>query len=366
MKPGTSDGPHMIEISDRPLLTFAVCAYKQEHLIREAVEGALAQTYSPLQIILSDDASGDRTFEIMSEMARAYSGPHRIVLNRNPTNRGIGGHINRLMELCEGEMLVGAAGDDISLPKRVEVIYERWHKAGRPVGSIFSDVVKIAEDGIPFDSLSVPRGKPIDLLQIIHGAPAPIIGSAHCWHRRVFEVFGPLREGLVNEDSAIFYRSAMLGSVLHIHEPLVHHRIHGANTGACGRSTAVTSEQLLRVWKTGFGRQTTLLENLLLDLHRFHTLSNATGEYPLLVQETNRALEFSRAAHAFVSVGVIKRLLMLLPLLSKSRTRAEVQMIVIQCLFPGLHSLARRLKGKLVAIVGASKNPPPASSGLLT
>ena len=40
----------------------------------------------PLEIILSDDASADRTFAIMQEKAAAYYGPHRLMLNRNPTN----------------------------------------------------------------------------------------------------------------------------------------------------------------------------------------------------------------------------------------------------------------------------------------
>lgn len=36
---------------ERPLVTFALFAYNQERFIREAVEGALAKTYSHLQII---------------------------------------------------------------------------------------------------------------------------------------------------------------------------------------------------------------------------------------------------------------------------------------------------------------------------
>ena len=37
--------------TDRPLVTFALFAYNQEDYIREAVEGAFAQTYEPLEII---------------------------------------------------------------------------------------------------------------------------------------------------------------------------------------------------------------------------------------------------------------------------------------------------------------------------
>ena len=54
-----------------PLATFTVFAYNQEAYVAEAVRGALAQRYRPLQVILSDDASTDRTFEGMTGAARA-------------------------------------------------------------------------------------------------------------------------------------------------------------------------------------------------------------------------------------------------------------------------------------------------------
>src|SRR3954470_2116700 len=93
--------------SDKPLVTFAVAAFNQERFIREAVEGAFGQTYSPLEIVLSDDCSRDRTFEIIREMAEGYRGPHKVILNRNPVQKSIGGHINRIMEISQGEMIVG-------------------------------------------------------------------------------------------------------------------------------------------------------------------------------------------------------------------------------------------------------------------
>ena len=79
-------GTVMTNSTEKPLITFALFAYNQERFIREAVEGAFSQTYSPLEIILSDDCSPDRTFEIMKEMAAEYTGPHTIVLNRNEKN----------------------------------------------------------------------------------------------------------------------------------------------------------------------------------------------------------------------------------------------------------------------------------------
>src|SRR5258708_29983030 len=118
------------ETDGKPLLTFSIGAYNQEPFIRQAVLGAFAQTYSPLQIILSDDCSSDRTFDIMAEMAAAYRGPHEVVLNRNPKNVGLVAHINRVVQLTRGELLVVSAGDDISLPHRTTATWESWEATG--------------------------------------------------------------------------------------------------------------------------------------------------------------------------------------------------------------------------------------------
>ena len=141
------------EIPGRPLLTFSIAAYNQEKFIREAVEGAFSQTYSPLEIVLSDDCSGDSTFSIMEKMAGQYRGPHRIILNRNSVRRSLGGHVNRVVEISRGELIVGAAGDDVSLPQRCEIAYEAWERFERRPTSIHSRFIQIDEGGALIDQI---------------------------------------------------------------------------------------------------------------------------------------------------------------------------------------------------------------------
>jgi hypothetical protein len=65
-------------LKERPFVTFALFVYNQEKYIREAVEGAFSQTYEPLEIILSDDCSTDRTFNHYgSNSPKLTSGKYR-------------------------------------------------------------------------------------------------------------------------------------------------------------------------------------------------------------------------------------------------------------------------------------------------
>lgn len=120
----------MSESIEKPLVTFALFAYNQEKYIREAIAGAFAQDYSPLEIIFSDDCSTDRTFEIMQEMAARYDGPHRVLARKTELNRGTLLHVAEVAELAHGELLVLAAGDDVSKQSRTEVLVSAWLLSG--------------------------------------------------------------------------------------------------------------------------------------------------------------------------------------------------------------------------------------------
>lgn len=225
-------------VTDRPLVTFLVVAYRQEQYIRAAIEGAFSQTYSPLEILLSDDASPDRTFAVMEEMAARYCGAHEIRLNRNGQNRGLGGHLDHLVNLAHGELIVLAAGDDVSLPERVERVWQAYAESGGCAMSIYSSLIMIDERGNRLERVGKPPHRAADDLEA-YLAVGTVHGCSHAWHRRVFEVFGPLYPGTMYEDRAIPLRSVLLGEIRYIEEPLVLYRRHSQSiTGSPCRTAA--------------------------------------------------------------------------------------------------------------------------------
>lgn len=217
------------DINDRPLVTFALLAYNQELFIRDAIQGAFSQTYSPLEIVLSDDYSQDNTFEIMKEMVSKYFGPHTIILNRNERNRGLTDHINAVMEISKGRLIVVAAGDDISLPYRTEITYNNWIWSKKCNYSIFTNMLVIDARGDVQGQFKSPDLIPVFDLEKAALGGLYVYGCTHAWDRSIFDLFGPLQQGITYEDHLIPFRSLLLGSIGYINTPTVLYRRHGSN-----------------------------------------------------------------------------------------------------------------------------------------
>jgi glycosyltransferase involved in cell wall biosynthesis len=222
-------------VEEKPLITFALFSYNQEKYVREAVAGALAQTYSPLQIILSDDCSSDSTFTIMSQMAAEYQGPHQILLNRNEPNRGWAEHINYVMTLVKGDLIVVAAGDDISLPERTESITHEWLTSGKSSKLIHSAYIEMDADGT---SLQLKQSRNIDKFnnnrQCINDG-TNVIGATQAWSSELFSIFGPIRSDVIHEDCAMPLRAMLVGKVAYIEIPLIRYRINVGISSGFGR-----------------------------------------------------------------------------------------------------------------------------------
>ena len=105
---------------------FAVNARDKEKHVARAVLGALQQTY-PCHILLSDQGSTDRTYEVMEEtVAKFGDHPHKVDMLRCPIKGKYGmdagnAHMTWLVDQTDAEWFVQCSADDYSLPDRVRV-----------------------------------------------------------------------------------------------------------------------------------------------------------------------------------------------------------------------------------------------------
>ena len=217
---------------DRPRVTIALFAYNQERHLRAAVEGALLQEYDgPLEIILSDDCSPDETFVLMQEVARSYRGPHHVRLNRNDTNLGLSAHVNRVLAMAQGDIIVMAAGDDISLPERVSNTVAAFARHPDAMAVSFEDI-RIDDNGARLDD-KPPSGEEriIDLETFLAAGPRAqnllrLSAASRAFHREVYERFGDLLPDCPAEDSPYLLRALYLGKLVVCGKPGIRYRVH--------------------------------------------------------------------------------------------------------------------------------------------
>lgn len=101
----------------KPRLSIGMPVFNGETYIRYAIDSILAQTYRDFELIISDNASIDKTQNICLEYAAK---DRRLRYYRNKKNIGAAANYNRVFLLSSGEYFKWAAHDDVLAPEYLE------------------------------------------------------------------------------------------------------------------------------------------------------------------------------------------------------------------------------------------------------
>lgn len=218
-----------MSIAPTPTASILLLCHNDERFIREALGAALAQTV-PCEILVSNDCSDDRTFEIALQIAAQYHGPHRLIVRRTARNLGVAAHVNDTVPLTSGRIVVMMAGDDLSHPHRVAALLEAFSRDPQ-VMVVGSDWRGIDANGWPLPVPFRPQRKPYGLEAFVRaGRLIGVLGATMAFRREVFERFGPITGPI--EDNALSLRGALLGTCLQLPQKLVHYRQHAGSVSA--------------------------------------------------------------------------------------------------------------------------------------
>lgn len=94
-------------------MKFSVCIpnYNYERYLGKTIQSVLDQTYQDFEILISDNASTDRSVEI----ARGFNDP-RIKIHINRRNVGFSGNLDRAGRMATGDYMIMLSSDDLILP----------------------------------------------------------------------------------------------------------------------------------------------------------------------------------------------------------------------------------------------------------
>lgn len=134
-----------------PLVSVCISAYNVERFLRQSLGSVLAQTYPNFEVILIDNGSTDRTFDVARSLA-----DDRVRCFRVPHNLGGYQAMNKIASMARGEIVAIYHSDDYYQPEIIakEAAYLRAHP---DVGAVFCLQHYIDENGRIFGGASLPR-----------------------------------------------------------------------------------------------------------------------------------------------------------------------------------------------------------------
>ena len=226
----------------KPLITLGVITYNQARYVTETLDGCFAQTYSPLEILISDDCSTDGTAEIIERKIADYKasgGQHSVVFHRNEKNLGILRNFEQCFKLMHGELLVHNGGDDVSYPDRVEKITAAWLNAGRIHKFVAHAYDRIDAKGRFLTPVCMcDSDKPVEIDLVFR------LGACVAYSKDICERFKQSLER-TSEDWVMEARAYMLGKALDMAERLSKYRLgSGLSTRSFRESRIGTADRL--------------------------------------------------------------------------------------------------------------------------
>lgn len=109
-------------MSDRYRISIAMAVYNGERFIKEQLDSFLTQTRVPDELVVSDNASTDRTVEIVREFAN--HAPFPVRLSVNELNLGVSKNFERAIEECSGDLIFLSDCDDSWYAEKIATMEE--------------------------------------------------------------------------------------------------------------------------------------------------------------------------------------------------------------------------------------------------
>lgn len=214
-----------------PPLTVGLPVYDGERFIRDALDSILGQTFGDFELVISDNASTDRTVEIVREYAERDD---RILLLCNETNRGAAWNYNNVFAYCRSPYFKWAAADDMLAPTCLERSLAVLEASPSTVALVYPLTQVIDGKGLAVgtieDRLAAREGAPphVRLRQVIRNI---VYGNV---------IFAVVRSDAMRQtrlhgnypsaDYVFLSELALAGEFREISEPLFLRRLHEATS----------------------------------------------------------------------------------------------------------------------------------------
>ena len=217
-----------------PLVSIIINNYNYGLYIEEAIQSALQQRYSPIEVIVVDDGSTDNSRDIIAKYA---DHPEQPVVPVLKANGGQASAFNAGIQASQGEIICFLDSDDIFEPQKVQEIVHVFesHPAinwcFHPLSYMESETGRVLSQYPP--APENPEQEIDFRSEINNQAKIPTWGPATsglCFRRSLLQQILPMPEEIgISSDYYLRYAAVSLSKGFFLNHPLTTLRVHGKN-----------------------------------------------------------------------------------------------------------------------------------------
>jgi glycosyltransferase involved in cell wall biosynthesis len=232
-----------------PLVSVIIPTYNSSKYIKETLESILNQTYSNLEIIITDDASKDNTLDIV----RGYEDERIKILTSNK-NLGISQNMNKGILASEGKYIAIMDADDWSYPYRIEKQVKLMEE--NPNVVLCSGYMDMCDENLKFKHTRTYPTTNEEIRKVLLRYD-PIAHPASMWRKETLLKTNlyPLYVNNTCHDYSLIFEISQYGEFQNIPESLIKYRIRKDSvTGKKVRQTQLFSTyfQIKAIVEYGF------------------------------------------------------------------------------------------------------------------
>jgi len=144
-----------------PLVSIIIPVYNGEKFIIETLDSVFAQTYRPIEAIVIDDGSIDKTAEIVKSYQRLnyQTGTQGSLIYIHQKNSGPSKARNTGIKAAKGDYIAFLDADDLWTPMKLERQME-YITSNNKISLVFGDMKVFNDKGISADSSFKKKGYP--------------------------------------------------------------------------------------------------------------------------------------------------------------------------------------------------------------
>ena len=145
-----------------PNVSVIIPTFNRAHLIEESVSSVLAQTLKPTEVIVVDDGSNDKTWDILKNLGFSLSGSKENTLQYlYKENGGVSSARNIGIELSSSEYVALLDSDDQWKPTKLEAQLSSLERENFSCRVSHTEEIWIRNGTVSYTHLTLPTNREV-------------------------------------------------------------------------------------------------------------------------------------------------------------------------------------------------------------